>query len=74
MLRVDYECKESDSDESITEIDVCLILNVQPYQNLPPLRKNRLNRVLKKTMKTVPSQINDKGPTETKNIPSDLDW
>lgn len=37
--RLDYEIKESDSNKSIPEKDVCLELNVQPYRYEPLRRK-----------------------------------
>lgn len=42
-LRVDFESNESDSDESIRAIDICLKLNVQPYQ-YEPLRRKEMSQ------------------------------
>nr|XP_034332376.1 uncharacterized protein LOC117691123 [Crassostrea gigas] len=72
--RVHFKSNESDSDESIPEIDICLKLNVQPYQHEPLRRKEPSQQIVNEDSDSEPSQIDDEDPTENENIPSDLDW
>ena len=41
--RIVYESNESDTDESIPEIDINLKLNVQPYQ-YEPIKRQELSQ------------------------------
>lgn len=72
--RLDCEIKESDSNESIQEKDVCLKLNVQPYRYEPLQRKESSQQIFNEDSESEPSQIYDEDPTETGNMPPDLDW
>nr|XP_034302790.1 uncharacterized protein LOC117681611 [Crassostrea gigas] len=72
--RVDFKSNESDSDERIPEIDICLKLNVQPYQYEPLRRKEPSQQIVNEDSDSEPSQIDDEDPKENENIPSDLDW
>uniref|UniRef100_K1RGE9 Uncharacterized protein n=1 Tax=Magallana gigas TaxID=29159 RepID=K1RGE9_MAGGI len=67
--RVDFESNESDSDESIPEIDICLKLNVQLYQYEPIRRKEPSQHIFNEDSDSEPSQIDDEDPTENENIP-----
>lgn len=72
--RVDFESNESDSDESKPEIDICMKLNVQPYQYEPLRRKEPSQQNFDEDSDSEPSQIDDEDSTEAENLPSDLDW
>lgn len=71
--RLDYEIKESDSDKSISEKDVCLNFNLQPYRYEPLQRKESSQQIFNEDSESEPSQIYDEEPTETENMSSDLD-
>lgn len=71
---LDYVIKESDSNRSIPEKDVCLILNVQPYRYELLRRKKSSQHIFNEVSESEPSQIYDEDPTETENMPPDLDW
>lgn len=72
--RVDFESNESESDESIPEIDICFNLNVRLYQYELLRRKGPSQQIFNEDSDSEPSQIDDEDPTENENIPSDMGW
>ena len=74
VSRVDFESNESDSDESIPEIDICLNLNVRPYQYELLRRKGPSQQIFNEDSDSEPSQIDDEDPKKNENIPSDMGW
>ena len=73
--RIVYESNESDTDESIPEIDINLKLNVQPYQ-YEPVKRQELSQNTRDDESDSEISHDSNEPTDVsdEDLPSDMHW
>ena len=73
--RIVYEFDESDTDESIPEIDINLKLNVQPYQ-YEPVKRQELSQNIRDDESDSESSHDSNEPADAsdEDLPSDMHW